>query len=100
MGTFQNNVLTLEPKTSQATRELPTALRRRQGRSLAALAARPHENGGEGGCTELSLPSSPGSVLAVTTLLIAQINQLLRLLVELDTSFVCSAVGPCFSKQI
>lgn len=92
MGIFQNSILTLEPKTCQGTCELPTALRRRQGRSLTALAARTHENGS---CTELSLLSSPGSVPAVTTLLIAQ------KFAELDnTGFICSSVSPCFSKHI
>lgn len=58
-----------------------------------ALAARPHENE-EGGCTGLSLLSSPGSVPAGMTLAIAQ------MLVELDTSFIVFSAGPCFSKQI
>lgn len=48
MGIFQNSVLTPEPKTNQGTYELPTALWRRQGRSLEVLTVRTHEKGEQG----------------------------------------------------
>lgn len=88
MGIFQNRVLTPEPKPSQGTGELPTALWRRQGRGLEVLIVRTRENGEEGPALNY-----PCCHLWGLTLPIAQ------MFVELDsTNFVCSSASPSFSK--